>query len=205
LISGISSHHSIRLAAAIGMAAALTLAAACGGGDSTSGAGGATQPAGLNYQKVVPSDRTFTVDDVVVAGAKKGKQYDVTGLPAGKEAWQIFFGPDSSNRYDVELRIYATHANAVTDGTPLAEEGTGEGMVKNKETQSWPSGAKDRWFAGGVTDVSSPGSRQAPGPRYQDFAIYGNLVMLCQGADVEQSLDRCSLLVQALGGPSLKK
>ncbi len=204
MASGTSASRYVRVLTMLAMTATLALAAACGGGDST-GDGGAAQPATSNYQKVVPSDRVFTVDDVVAAGAKKGKQYDVTGLSAGKEAWQVFFGPDSSNRFDVELRIYATHASAVTDGTPLAEEGTGEGMVRHKETQSWPSGAKDRWFAGGVTDVSSPGSKQAPGPRYQDFAIYGNLVMLCQGADANQSLDRCSLLVQALGGPSLKK
>ncbi len=36
------------------------------------------------------------------------------------------------------------------------------------------------------------------GPKYQDYAIVDNLVMLCQGGQASQSLERCSLLADAL-------
>jgi hypothetical protein len=92
----------------------------------------------------------------------------------------------------------------VSDGEALAKEGSGDGMKAAKDTQTWKEGARDRWFAGGVTDVSSAGSRQSPGPKYGDYMIFGNLVMLCQGANSEQSLERCATLVEALGGPEAK-
>jgi len=33
--------------------------------------------------------------------------------------------------------------------------------------------------------------------------IFGNVVMLCQGLDAQQSLENCSALVEAMGGRKL--
>lgn len=187
-----------RLLFVMASAVALGLAAACGGDTDN-------QSRAEQVQKVIPADRVFAIDDVVAAGLKKGKQYDVAGLTGATEAWVGFYGLSTSARKDYELRFYPSHEAAVRDGTALADEGVGEGMRASKETQTWSEGARDRWFAGGVTDVSSPGSRQAPGPKYWDYVIYGNVIMLCQGADSMQSLETCSALVQAMGGPDLMK
>jgi hypothetical protein len=167
------------------------------------GAGSEAQPASQQVQKVFAVERVYTIENLVAAGLKKGKQYDVTGLSGATEAWLGFFGPDPSARKDYEVRFYPSHEAAVRDGTALADEGVGDGMRAKKDSQIWQGGARDRWFTGGVTDVSSGGSRQAPGPKYNDYVIYGNVIMLCQGGDSVQSLETCSALVEALGGPRL--
>jgi hypothetical protein len=179
------------------------LAAACGGGGGGSQSG-ATAP-GEVTQRIVASGKILAVADTEAAGVKKSKQYDVTSLTAATDAWLAFFGPDAANRKEFELRFYPSHESAVKDGEPLAKEGSGEGMKAAKDTQTWQEGAKNRWRVGGVTDVSNSGSRQAPGPKFGDYAIYGNLVLLCEGADSSQSLENCSGLIEALGGPKLKR
>lgn len=179
----------------LSIASAMVWLAACGGGE--------TAAPGAVVGRVVDSERVLTIDDVLTAGAKKGKEYDVTGLTGATGAWLVFYGSDPSARKDYEIRIYPSHEAAVRDGTAFADEGVGEGMKAKKDAQTWPEGVRDRWFAGGVTDVSSAGSRQGPGPKYWNYVIYGNAVMLCQGLDAGQSLETCSALVEALGGPNL--
>ena len=169
------------------------LAAACGGGGSGSQSG--TAVPGESVHRIVASGKILTVADAEAAGVKKSKQYDVTGVIAATDAWLAFFGPDASNPKEFELRFYSSHESAVKDGEPLAKEGSGEGMKAAKDTQTWQEGAKNRWRAGGMD----------PGPKFGDYAIYGNLVLLCEGADSSQSLERCSGLIEALGGPKLKK
>ncbi|MBM3958953.1 MAG: hypothetical protein FJ314_04160 [SAR202 cluster bacterium] len=183
--------HAALVLSLAGLAA---LAIACSGGKADTV---------VTVERVIPAERVFTFDDISAAGAKKGKQYDVTGLRGATSAYLMFFGPNPSARKDYEIRLYPSHEVAVRDGQPLAEEGVGEGMKARKDTQSWKEGERDRWLAGGVTDVSSPGSRQAPGPKYWDYVIFGNVVMLCQGLDAQQSLENCSALVEAMGGRKL--
>ena len=37
-------------------------------------------------------------------------------------------------------------------------------------------------------------------PKYGDFAIYGNVLVLCEGAVIAESLELCESLVVALAG-----
>jgi len=168
---------------------ALLAVLACGGG------GGEDV---WEFQKVEPAEKAYTFDDLLDFGFKKSKTYTVEGLPEAVEAYMGFWGLDPYDRKEYELRFYASHEAAVEHGTALAAEASGEGMEANKDTQTWQEGAKHRWRSGGTTDISSPGSMQNPGPRYGDFAIYGNLIMLCEGADPGLSLERCADLVEAL-------
>jgi len=175
----------------LGALLALVAAVACGGG------GGEASDV-WQFQKVDPAEQVYTLDDLLAVGFKKSKTYDTEGLPEAVDAYMGFWGLDPYNRKEYELRFYASHEDAVQYGTALAEEGSGEGMEANKDTQTWQEGARHRWFSGGTTDISSPGSMQKPGPRYGDFAIYGNVIMLCEGADSGQSLERCEGLVDAI-------
>ena len=174
---------------------ALLAVVACGGAGD-----GGEKAASTGFQKVAPSDTVYTIDDLLATGFKKSKTYNVEGLPEAAEAYMGFWGLDPYDRKEYELRFYASHQSAVENGTALAVEASGEGMTANKDTQTWQEGATHRWFAGGVTDTSSPASKQSPRPRYGDFAILGNLVMLCEGADSGQALDRCEDLVAAIQG-----
>jgi hypothetical protein len=172
----------------------VSLLVACGDGSNESA---------RTFQRAIPIERNLSIDDFLAVGVKKGREHDVTGLTGASSAFIVFFGPNPSERKDYELRIYPSHDVAVRDGTALAEEGVGEGMKAKKDNQTWKEGARERWFAGGVTDISSAGSRQSPGPKFWDYVIYGNVVMLCQGLDSRQSLETCSALIEALGGQKL--
>ena len=108
---------------------------------------------------------------------------------------EVFWGLDPYKRHDYEIRFYASHALAVSSGQQLAIDATGAEFEAKRDEQVWTEGVKDRWQARGVTDVSSGGSRQAPGPTYQDWAIVGNMVILCDGLDSEQAIICCASLI----------
>ncbi len=138
----------------------------------------------------------YTVDDLKAFGFKASKHYDVEGLPDGLDAWKGFWGLDPYDRHDYEIRFYASHDLAVSSGKPIAIESTGEEFEASRETQTWTEGVKDRWQAQGVTDISGGASKQSkPRPTYPNWAILGNMVILCDGLDSEQALIRCSELI----------
>lgn len=150
------------------------------------------------FQKIAPAEQSLQLDDFLDAGFKESKEYDVEGLPDATEAWMGFWGLSASERKDYELRFYPSHDLAVESGGPLADEATGEEFREKKESQTWTEGQKDRWRAGNVTAGSTRGTT-GPGPVYGDFAIIGNVVLLCQGSNSAQSLERCEALIDALG------
>ncbi len=105
-----------------------------------------------------------------------------------------FWRPQGQEFADYELRFYPSHEAAVEHGTAPAAEVSGKDAVFTKADMTWTEGAKDRV----VRDVQyGEGTWYA---RYGDFAIFGNVVMLCQGIDSMESLERCEALIDALGG-----
>ncbi len=151
-----------------------------------------------NFVQIRTAPTNYTIDDLKAFGFKTSKDYDVQGLPDALEAWKGFWGLDPYNRHDYELRFYPSHDLAVSSGKGHAINATGAEFEATRDSQVWTEGVKDRWQARGVTDVSSAGSRQAPGPTYQDWAIVGNLIMLCDGLDSEQAIIRCGDLIKQL-------
>ena len=138
----------------------------------------------------------YMVDDLKTFGFKTSKNYDVEGLPDALDAWKGFWGLDPYDRHDYEIRFYASHDLAVSSGQPMAIESTGPEFEASRETQTWTEGVKDRWQAQGVTDISGGASKQSkPRPTYPNWAILGNMVILCDGLDSEQSLIRCDALI----------
>jgi hypothetical protein len=150
------------------------------------------------FQQVVTFERVLTFDDFTAIGFKPSKEYDVDGLTDALEARKGFWGVDPYKRAQYEIRFYPSHEIARSSGAAFAIAGTGDEFEATRREQAWESGVKDRWRARGVTDTSSPGSVQAPGPTYGDYAIFGNVIMLCEGLNSEQSLDNCEALEDAL-------
>jgi len=177
-------------AVAAGLLFALLLAAACGVDAETKQK--------LEFQKVSASDRVYAIEDLLAAGFKKSKQYDVAELPAGVDAWLGFWGPDPYSRKQYELRFYASHEDAVEYGTPLAEEVTGEDAAEHRVNPTWKEGARDRWLSGAPPGPTTGTLSSGPSPKYGDFAIFGNVLMLCEGGESGQGLERCEALVDAL-------
>lgn len=159
--------------------------------------GGSSDGSGLNnneFVQVIASDTIYTLADLEGIEYKVSKTYDVEGLVDATDAYYGFWR-DSANSapVDYEVRIYASHTQAVESGTAQAEEATGDDAVLDRSISSWPEGINDR------RRVVGPGASQASGqPRYLDYVILGNLVILCEGRNLEDARDQCGEIVSAL-------
>ena len=78
----------------------------------------------------------------------------------------------------------------------MADEATGEDASLDEDEATWAEGIKDRsYFSARPIGTHGSGSVKA---KYGGYAIYGNMVLLCEGADPGHSLERGSELVTAL-------
>ena len=160
---------------------------------------GSSGPDIENFVQIRDAPSDYTIADLKTFGFKTSKQYDIEGLPDGLDAWKGFWGLDPYDRHDYEIRFYASHDIAVSSGKAMGIEATGAEFEASRDTQTWTEGVKDRWQAQGVTDISGGASRQSkPRPTYPNWAILGNMVILCDGLDSEQALIRCSELIDNL-------
>jgi hypothetical protein len=161
---------------------------------------GSSEPA-APLERVIDHEQIFIVDDLRTAGMKASKQYNVTDLPGGVDAWYGFVQTESGPM-DIEARFYASHADAVSLGTDLAEEVSGDDAIIEEDEMTWAVGYKDRqrMVSGGTADLAAWSGKR--GPNYADFVIYGNIVLLCQGDEPDDSVKLCHQLITALGGGS---
>ena len=168
----------------------------CAGCASGAGTTEAAQPQQGPFQKVTPYDTLLTVDHLRAVGVKMSREYDVQDLPYAVGAHRAFWRPPGQDAKEYEVRLYASHKDAVEHGTSFADEATGDNALLDEETATWAEGLKDRkYFFAGPVGTHGSGSLE---PKYGEFAILGNMVLLCEGANSEHGLERCALLVDAL-------
>ena len=153
-------------------------------------------------QPVTPSERLFTHEDVDGTGFKTAKEYDVEGLTGATDVLFGFWRPDGSEAKEYEIRFYPSHDVAVESGTAFADEATGDDAILDKDEATWKEGIKDRryFFAGPIGTHGSGGVKA----KYGGYVIYGNMIMLCEGANAAHSLDRCGALLAAMGADPLE-
>ena len=168
------------------------LMTACGGTDEADD----TDAVAAEFQQVTSVQTIFTSDQLENIGFKKSRSYDLEGLPGASAAIFGFWRIASGDPIDYEVRFYASHDDAVELGTALAEEGSGPDAVLDDDQANYKEGVKDRRMI--VGSGIGGGARSGVGPRYGNYAIYGNVVMLCGGAAGEQALERCEGLATAL-------
>ncbi len=108
------------------------------------------QTEGIPVSAVVRPDRIYSMDDLVAAGYKKSKQFDVETLPEAQDVWYGFF-----NQKDIEVRVYESHVDALAFGVDPAEEAIGH-----------KAGQRDYLIP--VVNL------------YPAYMVVGNLVMLCE-------------------------
>ncbi|MEE8046125.1 MAG: DUF6810 family protein [Dehalococcoidia bacterium] len=109
---------------------------------------------------------TFDVDSFINAGWKKSKEYSTETVPESNAIWYGFY-----QSQDVEIRFYATHADAIGPGMDSAN--TVVDRTPNSNLQG------NALFSGD----------QRTG--YSDFMVAGNTVILCQTL-----IDICEELVE---------
>ncbi len=158
--------------------------AACG---SSSDSGVAS-----NLAKITPSEQILVLDDLLDAGFKKGKTFDVEGLTGAVSAYYGFWGVDPYDRKEFEARFYESHADAVELGTMFADERTGpDALIKSGES-SWDEGSKE---ARACTRSAGGDSSNCRISKYGDYVIYGNMILVCQGRDSSTALEQCAALM----------
>ena len=162
---------------------ALVSLAACGSSsDSDAGA----------IAKITPSETIYTLDDLLDAGFKKGKTFDVEGLTAATHAYYGFWGLDPYDRKEFEARFYESHADAVEFGVKFADERTGTDALIKSDESSWEEGAKE---ARACTRSAGGDSSNCRISKYGDYVIYGNMILVCQGRDSGTALEQCAGLL----------
>ena len=143
------------------------------------------------FVKINPDQTIRDLSSFDGARFKLAKEYDILGLPKASAAFMGYFTPPGSEPIQYELRIYPDHMSAVEKGIEYAEEVTGPEALLRSTDVRWDQGTKDRrgggFHRGGLT------------PLYGDYAIIGNVIMLCEGRDSDQSLSRCESLLFAAG------
>ena len=146
--------------------------------------------------KVSDGGRVHSPADLPAIGFKESKTYSVEGLPGATDSIFGFWRAPGADPVDYEVRFYRSHADAVALGQLPAEEGTGDDAALNADDATYKEGVQDRRviIGGGV----GGGARSGIGPKYGDFAVIDNLVVLCAGGESSQSLERCRLLADAL-------
>ena len=105
--------------------------------------------AGAEGPAIRHADRTFALDDLIAAGWKNSKQLDAEALPAAIQVWYGFH-----QMKDIEVRVYASHSDALQYGVEPAKEAAASTYVGDHF-----KGVK---------------------PNYGAYMILGNLVLLCE-------------------------
>ena len=150
-----------------------------------------------DFLKIDPAPTIFTLQSLLDVGFKLNKSYSVLNLDGATEAFHGFYGPDPYSRLEYEVRLYPTHAEASDIGVDFADEVTGEDAVV-EELQRWQEGMGER------RQCRARGRRSPPdceNPKYFDYIVVGNMVLLCQGKNSSSSINACAELVQSVEGP----
>ena len=155
--------------------------AACGSSESDEA---------TSYARVDSTSRIFETADFENAGFKVVKKYDIEGLTGATAAMHGFQKNVGVDPLSYELRFYNSHDEAVKLGQSLAVEVTGEDAVMVAEDMTWAGGKKEQ--------RERAAELGGYAPFYWDYAVYGNVIILCEGDWPEQSQEACDRIKQTL-------
>lgn len=141
------------------------------------------------FPQVAETSRQFSENDLIAAGFKVGKNYDVDGLTGARAAVNGFFRINAVS-VEFEARFYESHEDAVSLGTSFAEDGSGDTAILVTKNANWQEGTRDRRT---IFDY-----RGVPSAKYGTYVIRSNMVLLCEGKDANQGLEHCRALLEVL-------
>ena len=152
------------------------------------------------FDQVVDDGKLYTSKDFFDAGFKEYKEYNVSKLTGATEAWYGYWGPDEDSDVYYELRFYPDHSTAVSDGTSFAEDDTGEDAKLDRKETMWKVGLTDRKMLGkgygGEFCAYNETCKEIP--KYFDYLVYNNVILLCWGFTSNESLETCWNLINKL-------
>ena len=147
-------------------------------------------------EQIYDDGSVYSIDDFVKSGFKPSKNYDVTNLPGASEVVYGFWKTPNKVPADYEIRIYLSHEDAVNIGIKYAKERSGETALLDESEASWKEGLKEARFCSGPT--RSGGGVNCGLPKYNNFYVYSNSIILCQGRNIEESSINCEFLINSL-------
>ena len=138
------------------------------------------------------TERKYRIADLESVGFKKSKTYDVKNLPEASSAHYGFYGIDSYNRLEYEVRFYFSNESAKSAGVEFANQATGAGAELYEDDQTWTEGLTERrrCDSSGGHHVGRCGF-----PKYFDYVVAGNMVLMCEGKETLESLRACADLL----------
>jgi len=147
------------------------------------------------FAKITPTEKILTIDDFKAIRFKTSHEYDVEGLTGAISAWNGFWAPPGTVAKEFEMRFYLSHNDAIELGTNFALEASGETALLDEDEATWNEGLRDRRAYFSAPSSHGSGSVQ---PMYGSYAIYGNMILLCEGANEEQALEHCAAIMSAV-------
>ena len=148
------------------------------------------------FEQVVDNGKIYTSKDFFDSGFQEYKEYNVSKLTGATEAWYGYWGSDEDNVKYYELRFYPDHMTAINEGTSFAKNVTGKDAKLNRKEAMWRVGLSDRRVLKAPKINLRTGEEVAP--KYYEYMIYSNLILLCQGWDSEESINNCKNLLDLL-------
>ena len=157
-------------------------------------------------EKITPKDKQFELEDFTSIGLKKNKTYKVEELPKALSAYFGFIKFDEPSEegkgkkvVEYELRIYSSHEDAINYGTEYAEERVGpEAKLKKNHNPRWKEGLRDARVCIGDQFNTWKNSADCGQPKFNEFYIYGNVVILCEGRTQEIAKRNCNSITSRL-------
>lgn len=168
------------------LALIIALTSACGGSSNSE--------AESSIQRVLAGERAYTIEDIESikpSGVKIVKKYDVDELPGATDARNVIY-----NKLDYEVRFYASHEDAVEQGTLYADSITGDDAVVIGDEVLWEEGEKDRKKCSRA--AGTPHSGCSYSGRYLEYVIRGNMILFCEGDESSQAFENCNNLLALL-------
>ena len=162
------------------------------------------------FEQIYSDTNIFSEENLKELGIKRGKKYKVEGLSKANAAIFAFYKkPGEKEAIEYEIRFYDNHDDAVNEGIPMAKERVGPEAKLKKENATWDEGLKDARQCGGAGGGMSAGGSQAGGagdhavgscssPKYNEFFVFNNLVILCQGENEIESRNNCIDVIEIL-------
>jgi hypothetical protein len=168
------------------------------GGGLLSGFSNAIETCGIDIDAegmvahIEDTERKYRIADLESVGFKKSKTYDVKNLPEASSAHYGFYGIDPYNRLDYEVRFYFSNESAKSAGVEFANHATGAGAELYEDDQTWTEGLTERrrCDSSGGHHVGRCGF-----PKYFDYVVAGNMVLMCEGKETLESLRACADLL----------
>ena len=102
------------------------------------------------------------------------------------------------DKIDYEIRFYSSHTDAVQQGTKYADNIVGVDGCVSKDCALWKEDLKHRVMLAELGVASFHAGSGKVIPKYYNYVIYGNMILLCPGWNDEDAMQRCSNVINDL-------